>query len=198
MNSITITISIPHRALSPNARTHWRAKAVKVKAARRAASVLCVATVGHGHMLWTNAISTVVWYAKTATHPDPDNALAMLKPYFDGLADAGVLGHDAAGAPVIIDYKTRKTKPKQGCKPYDTQGMQLAAYAVAHYGLDRLPEVKAWNVYISTTEIGRVEGYQHESLLPHWEAFKAAAILWSHIKGYDPRRPVFTTLKEAA
>jgi hypothetical protein len=109
-----------------------------------------------------------------------------------------VLGHDAAGAPVIIDYKTRKTKPKQVCKPYDTQGMQLAAYAVAHYGLDRLPEVKAWNVYISTTEVGRVEGYQHESLLPHWEAFKAAAILWSHIKGYDPRRPAFTTLKEAA
>jgi RecB family endonuclease NucS len=109
-----------------------------------------------------------------------------------------VLGHDTNGAPVIIDYKTRKTKPKQVCKPYDTQGMQLAAYAVAHYGLARLPEVKAWNVYISTTEIGRVEGYQHESLLPHWEAFKASAILWSHIKGYDPRQPAFSTLKKAA
>jgi hypothetical protein len=64
--------------------------------------------------------------------------------------------------------------------------------------LDRLPEVKAWNVYISTTEVGRVEGYQHESLLPHWEAFKAAAILWSHIKGYDPRRPTPHILKKAA
>jgi len=109
-----------------------------------------------------------------------------------------VLGHDAKGGPVVIDYKTRKTKPKQACKPYDTQGMQLAAYAVAHYGEDMLPQVKAWNVYISTTEVGRVEGYQHESLLPHWEAFKAAAALWRHIKGYDPRQPAFSTLKEAA
>ena len=33
---------------------------------------------------------------------------------------------------------------------------------------------------------------------PTAKAFKAAAILWSHIKGYDPRRPAFTTLKKAA
>jgi Holliday junction resolvase RusA-like endonuclease len=112
VNSITITIPIPHRSLSPNARTHWRAKAVKVKAARRAASVLCVATVGHGHMLLTNAISTVVWYAKTATHPDPDNALAMLKPYFDGMADAGVLANDRNLAHNPIRFEKDKANPR--------------------------------------------------------------------------------------
>jgi Holliday junction resolvase RusA-like endonuclease len=85
---------------------------VKVKAARRAASVLCVATVGHGHMLLTNAISTVVWYAKTATHPDPDNALAMLKPYFDGLADAGVLANDRNLAHNPIRFEKDKTNPR--------------------------------------------------------------------------------------
>jgi len=112
MSSITITIPIPHRALSPNARTHWATKAKKVKAARRAASVLCVATVGHGHMLWPNAISTVVWYAKTATHPDPDNALAMLKPYFDGMADAGVLANDRNLAHNPIRFEKDKANPR--------------------------------------------------------------------------------------
>jgi hypothetical protein len=147
--------------------------------------------------MWAYVAPVVAWKKEAKiTYDQIENVLVNLEIGYAGRCD--VLGHDAAGAPVIIDYKTRKTKPKQVCKPYDTQGMQLAAYAVAHYGLDRLPEVKAWNVYISTTEVGRVEGYQHESLLPHWEAFKAAAILWSHIKGYDPRRPAFTTLKEAA
>jgi hypothetical protein len=139
--------------------------------------------------MWAYVAPVVAWKKEAKiTYDQIENVLVNLEIGYAGRCD--VLGHDAAGAPVIIDYKTRKTKPKQVCKPYDTQGMQLAAYAVAHYGLDRLPEVKAWNVYISTTEVGRVEGYQHESLLPHWEAFKAAAILWSHIKGYDPRRPV--------
>jgi hypothetical protein len=139
--------------------------------------------------MWAYVAPVVAWKKEAKiTYDQIENVLVNLEIGYAGRCD--VLGHDPAGAPVIIDYKTRKTKPKQVCKPYDTQGMQLAAYAVAHYGLDRLPEVKAWNVYISTTEVGRVEGYQHESLLPHWEAFKAAAILWSHIKGYDPRRPV--------
>lgn len=149
------------------------------------------------HDMWPYVEPVVAWKkASKITYDEIENVLVNLEIGYAGRCD--VLGHDATGAPVIIDYKTRKTKAKQACKPYDTQGMQLAAYAVAHYGLDRLHEVKAFNVYISTTEVGRVEGYQHPSLLPHWEAFKASAILWSHIKGYDPRQPAFTTLKEAA
>jgi hypothetical protein len=110
--------------------------------------------------MWAYVAPVVAWKKEAKiTYDQIENVLVNLEIGYAGRCD--VLGHDAAGAPVIIDYKTRKTKPKQVCKPYDTQGMQLAAYAVAHYGLDRLPEVKAWNVYISTTEVGRVEGYQH-------------------------------------
>jgi hypothetical protein len=147
--------------------------------------------------MWPYVGPVVEWkkQAKIA-YDNIEKVLVSVEYGYAGRCD--VLGHDADGCPIVIDYKTRKTKPKQVCKPYDTQGMQLAAYAVAHYGVERLREVKAFNVYISTTEIGRVEGYEHKSLLPHWEAFKAAAVLWSHIKGYDPRQPVFSTLKEAA
>ena len=147
--------------------------------------------------MWAYVQPVLAWKdAAKITYDQIEIVLVNMEIGYAGRCDA--LGHDATGAPVIIDYKTRKTKPKQACKPYDTQGMQLAAYAVAHYGLDRLHEVKAFNVYISTTEVGRVEGYQHPSLLAHWEAFKASAILWGHIKGYDPRRPAFSTLQKAA
>ncbi len=112
MNSITITIPIPHRALSPNARTHWATKAKKVKAARGVAWWYAKVDADWTPTHWTNAISTVVWYAKTATHPDPDNALAMLKPYFDGLADAGVLANDRNLAHNPIRFEKDKANPR--------------------------------------------------------------------------------------
>jgi hypothetical protein len=147
--------------------------------------------------MWAYVEPVVAWKKESQIIYDEIERVLVNTAYgYAGRCD--VLAYDANGGPVVIDYKTRKTKPKQVCKPYDTQGMQLAAYAVAHYGEDMLPLVKAFNVYISTTEVGRVEGYQHESLVPHWEAFKAASVLWRHIKGYDPRQPVFSTLKEAA
>jgi len=147
--------------------------------------------------MWPYVEPVVAWKKQAKISYDKIESVLVNTQYgYAGRCDA--LGHSADGGLVVLDYKTRKTKAGQACKPYDTQGMQLAAYAVAHYGEDALPNVKAFNVYISTTEVGRVEGYEHKSLLPHWEAFKAAAVLWRHIKGYDPRQPVFSTLKEAA
>jgi len=112
VNSITITIPIPHRALSPNARTHWATKAKKVKAARGVAWWYAKVDADWTPTHWTNAISTVVWYAKTATHPDPDNALAMLKPYFDGMADAGVLANDRGLKHNPIRFEKDKANPR--------------------------------------------------------------------------------------
>jgi crossover junction endodeoxyribonuclease RusA len=112
VNSITITIPIPHRALSPNARTHWATKAAKVKAARNVAYWFAAVDSSCQPKRWPNAISTVVWYAKTATHPDPDNALAMLKPYFDGMADAGVLANDRNLAHNPIRFEKDKANPR--------------------------------------------------------------------------------------
>jgi hypothetical protein len=84
--------------------------------------------------MWAYVAPVVAWKKEAKiTYDQIENVLVNLEIGYAGRCD--VLGHDAAGAPVIIDYKTRKTKPKQVCKPYDTQGMQLAAYAVAHYGL---------------------------------------------------------------
>lgn len=96
----------------------------------------------------------------------------------------------------ILDFKTRKTDPRYPCEPYDGQPMQIAAYHVSHYG--SIPEEGAHaagcNLYISTTEPGRVEGcwYDGAQLGREWDAFSHVAALWRHLKGYDPRasRPV--------
>ena len=87
----------------------------------------------------------------------------------------------------VIDWKTRKTKPGEKVTPYDGQGMQLAAYAAAHYGADRLPKVLAANVYISSTEPGRMDVCKHENLADLHETFLHACAVWRAIKGYDPR-----------
>ncbi len=87
----------------------------------------------------------------------------------------------------ILDYKTRKTEPGKAVTPYDGQGMQLAAYAAAHYGAEALPRVLAANVFISTTEPGRMEVCKHEHLDELYLDFLAAARLWRAAKGYDPR-----------
>ena len=87
----------------------------------------------------------------------------------------------------ILDYKTRKTRVGERVTPYDGQGMQLAAYAAAFYGVDALPRVLAANVYISTTEPGRMEVCKHEDLPGLYQAFRHACALWRHLKNYDPR-----------
>ncbi len=87
----------------------------------------------------------------------------------------------------ILDYKTRKTKPKEKVRAYDNQALQLAAYAATYWGEENVDRVLAANVFISTTEPGRMDVVKHESLASDWEAFKLAAALWRYSKGYDPR-----------
>jgi len=99
-----------------------------------------------------------------------------------------VLAKGKKGQLVILDYKTRKTKEGEKVTTYDGQGMQLAAYAVAQWGEAMLDKVTAANVFISTTEPGRMEVCKHEDLRGEWEAFKAACVLWRKAKGFDPRR----------
>lgn len=86
----------------------------------------------------------------------------------------------------VIDFKTRKTKEGRKCDPYDGQGEQLAAYAAAYYKKD-VDMAFLYNLYISTTEPGRVELYKHTYAYRLWLQFQAAATIWRGVKNYDPR-----------
>ena len=89
----------------------------------------------------------------------------------------------------ILDWKTRRTYKGKKVKAYDGQDLQLAAYAQAAYGADKLGEVMAANIVISTTEPGRMDVLRHQDLPASWEAFQAVAATWRHIKSFDPRSP---------
>jgi hypothetical protein len=98
------------------------------------------------------------------------------------------------GSVGILDFKSRKTKPGQKCDPWETEPMQIAAYSAAKFGLigdmyvHRLHEPFGANVYISTTEAGRVEIVQYSGpqLQQAWKAFTSALHLWQYLKGYKP------------
>lgn len=85
----------------------------------------------------------------------------------------------------ILDFKSRKTKKGEKVKPYDTHPLQIAAYHVAKYG-EITPDSIGCNLYISTTEPGRIEPvwYTAEELQEAWQAFQHASQLWDHFKGY--------------
>lgn len=89
----------------------------------------------------------------------------------------------------ILDYKTTKTKPDQKVEAYDEHTLQMAAYAATHYGAEYLNRVVAANIFISTTEPGRIEVVKHdkERLVEAYEAFTQMCAIWRFRKGYDPR-----------
>lgn len=89
----------------------------------------------------------------------------------------------------VLDYKTKRTKPGQKIDSYPDQKMQTAAYASALFGHDSLGDVLAANVFISTTEPGRMEVIKHDGIPAANDAFLAACELWRYLKQYDPRNP---------
>lgn len=103
---------------------------------------------------------------------------------YAGTTDAVMV--DAKGCQGILDFKSRKTKPGQKCTPWETEPMQIAAYAMAK--MRGFTGVVGANVYISTTEPGRVEivQYTSEQLQEAWDGFESALTLWSYLKGYRP------------
>ncbi len=90
-----ITMSLPHRLLSPNARCHWAAKAARVKAARNTAKMLCL-EAGTPSEPWINAEVTYAFYWPDRRRRDRDNAMSSCKAVLDGIVDAGVVKDDSA------------------------------------------------------------------------------------------------------
>lgn len=104
---------------------------------------------------------------------------------FAGTADLFFTWPD--GAPGILDYKTKRTRSGEKVEAYDEHRLQLAAYAATEYGDAYIGRVRAINVFVSTTEPGRVEAVQHGDLSRDWAAFRLLASLWRYVKNYDPR-----------
>lgn len=95
--TITITLPLPDRKLSPNARCHWRVKAKCVKNSRIDSGMATMAAMREFKLCIAFRKATVQarFYVKDAWRKrDGDNLNASLKSVLDGLADAGLLLND--------------------------------------------------------------------------------------------------------
>jgi len=113
MSDLVVSISLPPKALSPNARSHWAAKAKAVHSYRGEAFLMArraVAGVGKGGHWWslvgTEVMVRATFWFRVERRRDRDNAQASLKSALDGIAEA--LGVDdsrfiMAPASLLVD-----------------------------------------------------------------------------------------------
>lgn len=86
----------------------------------------------------------------------------------------------------IADFKTKRTKVGKAVEPSETHPCQIAAYSMAHWSALGFGA----NIYISTTEPGRVEivPYSHQELYAAWQAFLDMNSLYRWLNNYDARK----------
>ena len=86
---------LPDPDLNPNKRHHY----MKVANAKRHAKDHAIALVyeqGRPETPYDSAHITITWVAGDKRRRDPDNLFASMKPYIDGLVDAGLIADDSA------------------------------------------------------------------------------------------------------
>jgi crossover junction endodeoxyribonuclease RusA len=82
-----ILLPWPDPRLSPNARTHWRAKSPVTKTARTAAWAITKAAGARVEHDGPIALA-ITFRAPDRRHRDRDNAIGACKAFMDGIADA--------------------------------------------------------------------------------------------------------------
>lgn len=92
--SITFTIGIPDKILSPNARPHWAQKRRATKDLRECSKYLTLQAMAGRNIQFTEASMFTTWHWKDKRSRDRDNALARMKAVQDGIADAGLVKND--------------------------------------------------------------------------------------------------------
>ena len=91
---ITITLPLPDKGLSANARLHWGKKHKLTKMARELAFYTARAA-GVQHQQWEKASYTATFYHNINRVRDIDGAIYLLKAYLDGIVQAGLLVNDS-------------------------------------------------------------------------------------------------------
>lgn len=113
--SITITMPIPARALSPNASSpgNWRAKSEARRQQRNDANLYASTKFRGPGPKWARVKLVIRWFAKQPNYiPDFDNAIASCKGIVDGMTDAGVILNDRGIEGIDLWRNTDKLNPR--------------------------------------------------------------------------------------
>lgn len=108
----------------------------------------------------------------------------------EGYAGTTDVVHESVRGRGILDWKSKRTKEGEAVTPSETHPMQIAAYFVAAFNDDQFTDANCMNVYISTTEPGRVDvvHYPRDILIEAYKDFLCLTRLWRSANQYDPRR----------
>jgi len=110
--SFTIILPLPPKSLSPNSRSHWRAKARDTSNYRKVAAYRVVLALGGQRPLWQSATILAQFYHAQARRRDDDNLIASLKSARDGLVDAGLLADDVGLTTLPIRRGIDRNNPR--------------------------------------------------------------------------------------
>jgi len=108
--ALVVTLPLPPRVLSPNARPHWAAKARAVRQYRETAC-LCALVERPGRPMQAARV-TCRFFFRDRRRRDRDNLLASLKPAFDGIADAGVVTNDSGMIHMPVEQCVDRVRPR--------------------------------------------------------------------------------------
>lgn len=125
-----------------------------------------------------------------------EHTFASLEYGYGGTIDLVGKSH---GRDIILDWKSTKTKPGVKVNTYETQPMQIASYFVGKFGC--IPEdASGYNVYLSTTEEGRLEfkRYDREELVYEWSQFQLLLAYWQNRRKFWPHIAITNQEIEAA
>lgn len=113
----------------------------------------------------------------------PEECLGSVELGYAGRCD------DRCEGMVIVDFKSRRTKPKRKAATYSTDRMQLAAYGFAEWGEEFFERGRGYIFVISTTEEGRVEPVESSGadLRDAFDGFKGLMATWRYENKFDPR-----------
>ena len=112
LESVTVTLPLPPKSLSPNARCHWRQKARDVADARSRALYGTIIASGMSRLRWKRSTLQATFYHAQRRRRDDDNLIASLKAYRDGLVDAGLLDDDCGVTTLPVVKLIDRDRPR--------------------------------------------------------------------------------------
>jgi len=145
--------------------------------------------VAHGHSCFLGKLVEPAYAKIGELGLTIENAEIVLVNNEEGYAGTTDVKHRSAKGKGILDWKSKRTKPEEPIFPSETHPMQLAAYWMAHFCDSFFTDAICMNVYISTTEPGRIDvvKYDREALMESYKDFLCLTRLWRRQNNYDPR-----------